>query len=96
MGQWTLGDVLGAGAHERVFFASDHSTNMAAIKVVERNSRNYHSVDNEIETLRRVTDHAQKADDGDRIVRMAEVIYAHSEQFSLRRPLIILPSSYSR
>jgi hypothetical protein len=41
-------------------------------------------VDNEIKTLRRVTDHAQKADDGGRIVRMAEVIYPNSEQFSFK------------
>ncbi|KAI1420108.1 kinase-like domain-containing protein [Xylaria sp. FL1777] len=82
MGRWTLGDALGAGGHGRVFFASDQSANVAAIKVVERTSRNYHSVDKEIETLRGVTNLAQKSDDGERILRMVEVIYSNGEEFS--------------
>ncbi|KAF2812792.1 kinase-like protein [Mytilinidion resinicola] len=82
MGSWTLGDALGAGGHGRVFFASDQSANVAAIKVVERTSQNCHSVDKEIETLREVTNFVQKSDDGERILRMAEVIYSNSKEFS--------------
>ncbi|KAK3331565.1 kinase-like domain-containing protein [Cercophora scortea] len=81
-GRWTLGDALGAGGHGRVFFASDQSANVAAIKVVERTSRNCQSVDEEIETLREVTKLAQKFDDDERILRMAEVIYSNGEKFS--------------
>lgn len=32
MGKWTLGDALGVGGQGRVFFASDQSADMAAIK----------------------------------------------------------------
>jgi hypothetical protein len=39
-------------------------------------------VDQEIETLREVTNLAQKSDDGERILRMAEVIYSNGEEFS--------------
>ena len=82
MGRWTLGDALGAGGYGRVFFASDQSANVAAIKVVERTFRNCHSVDKEIETLWEVTNLAQKSDDGERILRMAEVIYSNGKEFS--------------
>jgi hypothetical protein len=37
---------------DTVFFASDPSGNVAAIKVVERTSRNCHNVDKETQTLR--------------------------------------------
>ncbi|KAK3349739.1 kinase-like domain-containing protein [Lasiosphaeria hispida] len=82
MGNWTLGDALGAGGHGRVFFASDPSGNVAAIKVVERTSRNCHGVDKEIQTLQEVTNFAQRSDDGERVLRMAEVIYSNGEEFS--------------
>jgi len=77
IGRWTLGDALGAGGHGRVFFASDPSANVAAIKVVERTSRNYHSV-----ILREITNLAQNSDDGERILRMTEVIHCNGEEFS--------------
>ena len=38
MGRQTLGDVLGAGGHRRVFFISDQLANIAVIKVVEQTS----------------------------------------------------------
>ncbi|KAF2969142.1 hypothetical protein GQX73_g4381 [Xylaria multiplex] len=82
IGRWTLGEALGKGGQGRVFFASDRSANMAAIKVVERTSRNYHNVDKEIETIREVTNFAQKSDDEERILRMVEVIYPNGEKFS--------------
>jgi hypothetical protein len=82
MGRWTLGDALGAGGTGRVFFASDHSGDVAAIKVVERTSHNRHQVDRDIETLQKVSNLALKSDDGDRILRVVEVIYSNGEEFS--------------
>jgi hypothetical protein len=82
MGRWTLGEALGAGGQGRVFFASDPSGKIAAIKVVERTCRNRDSVDKEIQTLQEVTALAQNSDDGERVVRMVEVIYSSSQTFS--------------
>lgn len=82
MGKWTLGKVLGLGAHGKVFFASDSSGNVAALKVLGRTSRNYHIVDEEIEILQKVTDVADKSDNGEQILRMVEVIYSEGENIS--------------
>lgn len=84
MGRWTLGDALGAGGQGRVFFASDPLGSMAAIKVMERTSRNCDAVDEEIQTLQEVTDLAQRTDDGERVMRVVEVIYSNGEKFSSR------------
>ncbi|KAK2731287.1 hypothetical protein FQN57_003533 [Myotisia sp. PD_48] len=81
IGRWTLGGALGAGAQGRVFFASDQSANVAAVKVVERTPRNCHSVDNEIKILQEVTKLAQKSSDDERIVCMTEAIYSIGEEF---------------
>lgn len=81
-GKWTLGDALGAGINGRVFFASDSSSNMAAIKVLERTSRNCHRVDEEIQTLKELTDILTRSPEGERVVRMTEVIYFGSKEFS--------------
>lgn len=82
MGKWTLGDALGVGGQGRVFFASDQSADMAAIKVVERTSRNHRVVDEEIEILREVTNLVEALSEGERIVRMTEVIYSNGKDFS--------------
>jgi hypothetical protein len=82
MGNWTLGDALGAGGRGRVFFASDAAGNQAAIKVVERTSQNCHDIDEEIRTLQKVTDFAQESDDDERVLRMSEVIYSNGKEFS--------------
>ncbi|KAI3338906.1 kinase-like domain-containing protein [Ustulina deusta] len=82
MGKWTLGDALGAGGNGRVFFASDRSGNVAAIKVVERTSRNCDTVDEEINILQKATDLANSSVDGERILRMEQVIYSNGEEFS--------------
>ncbi|PQE15615.1 ste kinase protein [Rutstroemia sp. NJR-2017a BBW] len=82
MGKWTLGDALGTGGNGRVFFASDQSGNIAAIKVVERTSRNYNRVDREIDILQKVTDLAKSSIDGERILRMEQAIYSNGEEFS--------------
>ncbi|KAF7872433.1 hypothetical protein EAF04_003354 [Stromatinia cepivora] len=82
MGKWTLGGALGAGGNGRVFFASDRPGNVAAIKVVERTSRNCDSVDKKIDILQKVTDLAKSSVDGERILRMEQVIYSNGEEFS--------------
>jgi hypothetical protein len=82
MGKWTLGDALGAGGNGRVFFASDYSGNVTAIKVVERTSRNYNRVDREIDILQKVTDLAKSSVDGERILRMEQAIHSNGEEFS--------------
>ena len=82
MGRWTLGDALGAGGQGRVFFASDPSGNMAAVKVVERTNQNCDSIDKEIQTLQEVTNLARNSDDGERVVRMVEVLYSSGKKFS--------------
>ncbi|KAI0965883.1 kinase-like domain-containing protein [Xylaria arbuscula] len=82
MGKWTLGGALGAGGTGRVFFASDRSGNTAAIKVVERSSRNCDAVNKEIDILRKVTEVANSSADGERILRMEQVIYSNGEEFS--------------
>ena len=65
-----------------MFFASNHLDDVAAIKMMERTFRNCHSVDKEIKTLRRVTNLADKLDEGGRILRTADVIYSSGEKFS--------------
>ncbi|MCJ1309560.1 hypothetical protein MMC25_003220 [Agyrium rufum] len=83
-GKWTLGDALGKGGVGRVFFASDSSGNLAAIKVLERNARNSYSVDKEIQILKEVNSFAEKADKDEQILRVAEVIYTKDEKFSFK------------
>jgi hypothetical protein len=82
MGKWTLGDALGAGGHGRVFFASSTSGEMAAIKLLERTPRNYCAVDAEVQVCKAVTAGAEQWDDGERVLRVVEVIYTDQESFS--------------
>lgn len=82
IGKWTLGKALGKGTTGRVFFASDPAGNSAAIKVVERTWRNRHTVAAEIETLQEVTKLSQSSEDGELVLRMADVIYTNGEEFS--------------
>lgn len=41
-------------------------------------------MDEEIQTLQEVTDLAQRTDDGERVMRVVEVIYSNGEKFSSR------------
>ncbi|KAF9729841.1 hypothetical protein PMIN01_11774 [Paraphaeosphaeria minitans] len=82
IGKWTLGDALGAGGQGRVFFASDSSGNVAAIKVMERTPRNCRRVDDEIQTLNKVTDLVKNANNPEQILRLAEVIYSNDQEIS--------------
>lgn len=86
MGGWTLGEALDAGVRGRVFFASNSSGNVATIKLVERNARNCHSVAQEIQILREVTDLARQSDEGERVVHVVEVIYTNDEDFDSKTP----------
>ncbi len=82
MGKWTLGNALGIGIQGRVFFGSDRSGDIAAVKVIERTSRNCYKVDEEIRIMQKVTDLAVESDEGDRILRVADVIYSGAKEFS--------------
>jgi hypothetical protein len=81
IGKWTLGDALGVGGQGRVFFASDSSGNVAAIKIMERTSRNCRRVDDEIQTLNKVTELVQNAINHEQVLRVAEVIYSNEMEF---------------
>lgn len=80
--KWTLRNPLGAGVRGRVFFASDSSGNIAAIKILERTSQNCHHVDREVQTLKKLNDAFAKSLDRERIVRIDEVIYTDDEKFT--------------
>lgn len=82
VGNWTLGGALGAGIRGRVFFASDSSGNIAAIKMLERTSRNCHHVDQEVQTFQELTGLLTKSPEGERVLRMDEVIYTNNKEFS--------------
>ena len=83
---WTLGDPLGAGGQGRVFFGSNASGDVAAIKFMERTSRNRLKVAEEIETLQKVTKLADKSDECERIMRMLYVIYTDGKEFKSQTP----------
>lgn len=82
IGQWTLGEPLGRGAHGRVFLATNTKNEMAAVKMVERDSKAPRVVDNEIATNKAVTSLAEKWDDGGRIVRQTEILYFEGDKSS--------------
>ncbi|KAI1739753.1 kinase-like domain-containing protein [Xylaria scruposa] len=82
LGKWTLGEALGAGTFGRVFFASDTSGDTAAIKMMERTSENCALIDEEIKTMKAVTDLARKSRDSELVMHMVDVIYTRSENFS--------------
>ena len=86
MGRWTLGDALGAGGHGRVFLATHPFGEVAAIKMMERTSKNYAMVDAEVRICNEVTAFAGKPDDGGRILRVVEVLYSKDEKFSSKAP----------
>ncbi|KAI1130270.1 kinase-like domain-containing protein [Nemania abortiva] len=86
IGKWTLGKPLGKGARGRVFFGSDSSGDIAAIKLVERTSQNCGPVDEEVKILQEVTNLASKSDDNERILRMVDVIYPNQETFPSKAP----------
>jgi hypothetical protein len=82
MGEWTLGDALGAGGQGRVFFASNPLGHVAAIKVIERTAKSHHRVDAEVQRCLEVSAFADQCDDSERILRVADVIYTNEEKFS--------------
>ncbi|KAI0410750.1 kinase-like domain-containing protein [Xylaria grammica] len=82
MGKWTLGKPLGAGGHGRVFLATNTSGGVAALKIMERKSRNASHVDAEVQICNEVTAFAQVSDDGGRILRAVEVLYTDGKKFS--------------
>ena len=86
MGKWTLGDALGKGGQGRVHLATHTSGDVAAIKFMERTSKNYGIIDAEVQVCKDVTAVAERRDDGERILRVVEVIYSKEEKFSFKTP----------
>jgi hypothetical protein len=89
LGQWTLAKPLGRGATGRVFLASNSTNEMAAVKVVEWNSRTARSVDREVRTFRQLATEKWDGDDNDEehIVRLIEVVgYPEGNQPSPSAP----------
>ena len=82
IGRWTLGDALGAGGHGRVFLGTNPLGEVAAVKMMERTSKNYGIVDAEIQICKEVTAFAKTSDEGGRILRVVEVLYSKDEKFS--------------
>ncbi|KAL8942609.1 MAG: hypothetical protein Q9211_001328 [Gyalolechia sp. 1 TL-2023] len=82
MGRWTLGDALGAGGHGRVLLGTNPLGEVAAIKMLERTTKNHAIVDAEVRVCSEVTAFAEKSDDEGRILRMVEVLYSKEERFS--------------
>lgn len=76
--KWTLNKALGKGGSGRVSLATDKSGHVAAIKVVTKDTKTAHAVDEEVrilEILRR-TDGSEE--DKARMVRLEEVISLHT------------------
>ncbi|KAJ2981301.1 hypothetical protein NUW58_g6722 [Xylaria curta] len=90
IGTWTLGDPLGAGGQGRVFFATNSSGEVAAIKMMERRPDNNSTVDDEVRVCNKVTEFAKKSDDDGRILRVLEVLYTNHEKFSSKVPFDIV------
>lgn len=82
MGKWTLGDALGAGGCGRVFFASNSLGDVAALKIMERTTQDYHAIDAEVQRCKEVTAFAIQSDPDRRILRLIDVIYTNEEKFS--------------
>ncbi|MCJ1466001.1 hypothetical protein MMC07_004620 [Pseudocyphellaria aurata] len=82
MGRWTLGEALGAGAVGRVVLGTSSRGEVAAVKMMERTSKNSGIVDAEIQISREVTAFAENADEEGRILRVVEVLYSQDEKFS--------------
>ncbi|KAL8313033.1 hypothetical protein RB593_007307 [Gaeumannomyces tritici] len=83
IGSWTLSEPLGRGGMGRVFLASNSTTRMAAVKVVERNRRTRDSVDREVRTFRELTALIKKCDVDGRIVQLLEIIGYPEDRDSL-------------
>jgi len=79
MGQWSLSNPLGKGSEGRVFLASNARNEVVAVKVIERNARTVDRINGEIARYREVTDLAKDDDNGQRIVRLKEIIYPGGE-----------------
>ena len=82
IGSWTLGHALGAGGHGRVVLGTNSLGKVAAVKMMERTSKNYGSVDAEVQICKEITAFAEKSDEGRRILRVVEVLYSDNEKFS--------------
>lgn len=74
-----LRDPLDKGGQGKAFFDSNPSGQIAAIKLMERTSKNHHAVNNEVQIRLNVTAAAEQVDNNRRILRVIDVIY-HKKQ----------------
>lgn len=74
IGAWTLAEPLGRGGSGRVFLASNSKGNVAAVKIVEWNSRTRNNVDREVRTFEKLKLLANSIGAERRIVQLVEVI----------------------
>ena len=82
IGPWTLANPLGKGARGRVFQATNQRNEVAAVKVLERTSKNADDVDTEVSISAAVTKLAKERDEDGRIVRQIDVLYASGKSLS--------------
>ncbi|CZT10255.1 uncharacterized protein RAG0_14784 [Rhynchosporium agropyri] len=82
MGDWTLAQALGCGANGRVFFGSKTSGELAAIKLLERTSRNQRLISQELQTLDELTCLAQESGNENSVLRIVDVVYTTQKEFS--------------
>jgi hypothetical protein len=82
IGDWTFSNPLGAGSFGRVHSATDSKGRIAAIKTVERKSRNANHVKNEVRILKELTTLAESEGAQDQILRLIDVIYPKTEEYT--------------
>ena len=82
IGDWTFSNPLGAGSFGRVHSATDSKGRIAAIKTVERRSRNANHVKNEVRILKELTTLAESEGAQDQILRLIDVIYPKTEEYT--------------
>lgn len=65
-----------------MFFASNPSGQTAAIKLIERTSKNHHAVDDDVQICKDLTAAAERFEKDKRILRVVDVLYTKDEKFS--------------
>ncbi|KAI9669494.1 MAG: hypothetical protein M1829_005083 [Trizodia sp. TS-e1964] len=86
MGRWTLGSPIGKGAVGRVFYTSNTSGDMAAVKLMEQTHKNQTVIDTEVKVCKALTTDAKVAGNNGRILGVLDTIYTTNEKFSSRLP----------
>ncbi|KAI7911190.1 hypothetical protein M0657_011062 [Pyricularia oryzae] len=91
MGNWTLAQPLGRGGIGRVFLASNAKNEVAAVKIMDRDSDTQHSVDEEISTLERLTALARNWGETGSMVQLREVVGKFSDAPFEQVAVVLIP-----